>query len=118
MVGKIHAKREARKTPGKKFGTTTYKSGGRVKKMGGGTRSIYGTTIGVILGMFFFPPFGIVLGAFLGAFLGALMDNKEQKQAISIALGALLGFLCGTFLKLIYSVYIIYVVVSKLLFLS
>ena len=36
MVGKIHAKREARKTPGKKFGTTTYKSGGRVKKMGGG----------------------------------------------------------------------------------
>ncbi len=36
MVGKIHARREARKTPGKKFGTTTYKSGGRVKKMGGG----------------------------------------------------------------------------------
>ena len=32
MVGKIHARRESRKTPGKKFGTTTYKKGGAVKK--------------------------------------------------------------------------------------
>ena len=36
MVGKIHARREKRKTPGKKFETTTYKSGGRVKKQAGG----------------------------------------------------------------------------------
>jgi len=36
MVGKIHARREKRKTPGKKFETTTYKSGGRVKKQSGG----------------------------------------------------------------------------------
>ena len=36
MVGKIHAKRETRKTPGKKFGTTTYNKGGRVKKSMGG----------------------------------------------------------------------------------
>ena len=36
MVGKIHAKREARKTPGKKFGTTTYKKGGRTKLNKGG----------------------------------------------------------------------------------
>jgi len=36
MVGKIDARREKRATPGKKFGTTTYKSGGRVKKQVGG----------------------------------------------------------------------------------
>ena len=36
MVGKINAKREKRATPGKKFGTTTYKGGGRVKKQVGG----------------------------------------------------------------------------------
>ena len=36
MVGKIHARRETRATPGKKFGTTTYKKGGRVKKNIGG----------------------------------------------------------------------------------
>ena len=36
MVGKIDSRREKRATPGKKFGTTTYKSGGRVKKQVGG----------------------------------------------------------------------------------
>ena len=36
MVGKIHARRESRKTPGKKFETTTYKKGGVTKKAKGG----------------------------------------------------------------------------------
>ena len=42
MVGKIHAKRETRKTPGKKFGTTTYKKGGAVKKAKGGFPDLTG----------------------------------------------------------------------------
>ena len=36
MVGKIMSKPEKRKTPGKKMATTTYKKGGKVKKMHGG----------------------------------------------------------------------------------
>ena len=36
MVGKIMSRPEKRKTPGKKFGTTTYKKGGAVKKASGG----------------------------------------------------------------------------------
>ena len=36
MVGKIHSRPEARKTPGKKFGTTTYKKGGVTKRATGG----------------------------------------------------------------------------------
>ena len=50
MVGKIHAKREARKTPGKKFGTTTYKSGGRVKKNTGGMTQGYNARLDESLG--------------------------------------------------------------------
>jgi len=88
-----------------------------VQKLGGQKNALYGTVLGVLIGLFF-SPIGLILGPFLGAFLGALMDNKEQKQAIRIALGAVLGFLCGTFLKLLYSVYIIYIVINKLLFLS
>ena len=33
MVGRIMSKSEGRKTPGKKFATTTYKKGGKIKKM-------------------------------------------------------------------------------------
>ena len=50
MVGKIHARREARKTPGKKFGTTTYKSGGRVKKKVGGMTQGYNARLDESLG--------------------------------------------------------------------
>tara|TARA_R100000234_G_scaffold5313_1_gene3844 strand:- start:286 stop:594 length:309 start_codon:yes stop_codon:yes gene_type:complete len=44
MVGKIMSRPEKRKTPGKKFGTTTYKKGGAVKKASGGkvTRKLMG----------------------------------------------------------------------------
>ena len=85
-----------------------------VKKMGGKKKAVYGTTIGIILGMFFIPPFGIVLGAFLGAFLGALMDNQNNNQAFKIAFGSLIGFVFGTLIKLIYSFYIISLVITKL----
>ncbi len=85
-----------------------------VKKMGGKKKAIYGTTIGVILGMFFIPPFGIVLGAFLGAFLGALMDDQNNKQAFKVAFGSLIGFIFGTLIKLVYSFYIISLVITKL----
>ena len=37
MVGRIMSKSEGRKTPGKKFATTTYKKGGKIAgKMHGG----------------------------------------------------------------------------------
>jgi len=85
-----------------------------VKKMGGRRKAVYGTTVGIVFGMFFVPPFGVVLGAFLGAFLGALMDNKKNKQAFKIAFGSLIGFFFGSLLKLIYSFYIISLVITKL----
>ena len=87
-----------------------------VKKLGGQKNALYGTVFGIFIGLFF-APLGLFLGPFLGAFLGALKDNKEQKQAIRIALGALLRFVCGTVLKLTYSIYIIYIVLNKLLIL-
>jgi hypothetical protein len=50
MVGKINARREKRATPGKKFGTTTYKSGGRVKKNIGGMSQGYNARLDDSLG--------------------------------------------------------------------
>ena len=51
MVGKIHARRESRKTPGKKFGTTTYKKGGKVsKKQLGGLSQGYNARLDESLG--------------------------------------------------------------------
>ena len=73
---------------------------------------MYGTIIGVIFGLFF-PPIGLIFGPFLGAFLGALMDNKNNNEAVVIALGALVGFIFGTFIKIAFSIYIIYIIIQK-----
>ena len=84
-----------------------------VKQSGGQTKATYGTLFGILIGLFFLPA-GLVLGPFLGALAGALWEKKEKKQAIQIALGALVGFIFGTFIKLIYAVLIILFVISKI----
>lgn len=78
-----------------------------VKKLGGGKKAIRGTLIGTLLGMFI-PPIGILLGALIGAFIGAKMEQASNAQSLKVALGAFVGFLLGTGVKLFYSVYVLY----------
>ena len=85
-----------------------------VKKVGGGKKAIRGTLIGTLLGMFI-PPVGILLGALIGAFIGAKMEQGSNTQSLKIALGAFAGFLFGTGVKLIYSVYILYYFLDQVL---
>ena len=82
-----------------------------VKKFGGTKKAVNGSIIGLIFGIFFLPPFGIIIGPFLGAFIGARMEeNSDVNKALKIALGALTGFVVGTILKLSVSLYIIYII--------
>jgi uncharacterized protein YqgC (DUF456 family) len=86
-----------------------------VKQFGGGKRAVYGTFIGVFIGLFI-PPIGLLIGPFLGAFMGSLMDSKKESQAFKIALGSLIAFLFGSFIKFIFSLYMIYIIFEKILF--
>ncbi len=72
------------------------------KKFGGGKGSTYGASIGLVIGILFLGPFGILIGPFFGAFFGELIANqKNKKGALKAAFGALIGFLSGVFLKFI-----------------
>lgn len=84
-----------------------------VKRMGGGKGAITGTLIGTIVGLFF-TPLGMLLGAFVGAFIGAYVEVKEEGKALKIAFGALVGFITGIILKLSFSIYVIYHVLTLL----
>jgi uncharacterized protein len=87
-----------------------------VKKFGGTKKAVNCSIIGLIIGIFFLPPFGIIIGPFLGAFIGArIEEGSDVNKSIKIALGALAGFMVGTMLKLSVSLYIIYIIFQSIL---
>lgn len=72
------------------------------KKFGGSSYGIWGTNLGMIVGIFLPIPFGFIIGAFVGAFVGELLYNSQDKnRALKAATGSLLGFLASSFMKFV-----------------
>ena len=70
------------------------------KRFGGTKYGVYGTTIGLIVGLLSPIPFGILIGAFFGALIGELVyDGKDTNRALKASFGAFLGFLASVTIK-------------------
>jgi uncharacterized protein len=70
-----------------------------VRRFGATRKAGWGAVAGMIIGLFFGVP-GLLLGPFLGAFIGELMSLKDLRQAGVAGVGAWLGLVLGTLLKL------------------
>ncbi len=72
-----------------------------VTKLGGGSKyAIAGSTIGIIVGLFF-PPWGIIWIPFVGAFIGELIANFKIGKAIKVAFLSFLSFMLTVGFKLV-----------------
>ncbi len=72
------------------------------KKFGGSKFGVIGSMLGLIVGIVFLGPLGIIIGPFLGAFLGELLkDSQNTKKAFKAAIGSFIGFLTSTLIKFI-----------------
>ena len=71
------------------------------KRFGGSRYGVIGTTVGLLIGIFFFPPFGIIIGPFLGALTGEILYGTKSNIAVKAAFGSLLGLLSSVFIKFI-----------------
>ena len=82
-------------------------------KITGGTKyASRGATIGLIAGLIFPLPIGMIAASLLGAFVGELFfANKDAASSVKSALGAFLGFLAGTGAKLISSAVMLYYII-------
>ena len=76
------------------------------KKFGGTRAGVIGTTIGLIVALFFpiLGPFGIIIWPFIGALVGELLNKADKKTATKAAFGSFLGFLTGTFMKFLVAI--------------
>jgi uncharacterized protein YqgC (DUF456 family) len=86
------------------------------KKFGGSKPGVLGSLIGLIAGMVFLGPPGIIIGPFAGAFIGELAGGKKARQALRASMGSFMGFLAGTILKLIYAGMMCWYFVEKLVY--
>ncbi|NOX18986.1 MAG: DUF456 domain-containing protein [Chlorobi bacterium] len=73
---------------------------------------IWGSVLGMIVGFFFFPPFGMIFGLFLGAVIGEIFFGKEFSEAFKSGWATFLLSLLAILIKLSVSIVFTFYFVS------
>jgi uncharacterized protein YqgC (DUF456 family) len=73
------------------------------KKYGSSKWGIWGAILGMIIGIIYFPPLGMIVGAFIGAVAVEMLVGKSSREALKAGWGVFMGTLLGTILKWIAS---------------
>ena len=88
-----------------------------VKRYGGTKKGEYAAIIGVIFGMFIYPPFGVIFVPFILVLIVEALGSRDRNQALKASVGSLLAFLSSSiFNGVIYVLMVIWFLLDALLF--
>jgi len=85
------------------------------KKFGGSKSGMWGSGIGLLIGLFFLPPIGMIVGPFAGAIIGEAITGKNASGSFRAGLGSFLGFVAGVGLKLAASIVMTFFYIKELI---
>lgn len=77
------------------------------KRYRASTWGMLGAAVGGLIGIIFLNIWGIVIGPMAGAFIAELLAGKRGEEAWRSALGAFVGFIAGTLVKLVYVIVLV-----------
>lgn len=72
--------------------------------------------ISIIVGSFFFPPFGLIIIPFLSVFITEIMHKKTPKEAFMVGIATVVGFLSSTVAKAILQIIMIIIFICYIIF--
>jgi hypothetical protein len=70
------------------------------KRYGASKLGIWCSIAGLLIGLFAFPPFGMLIGGFVGAVAGELLAGREGGKALRAGWGLFLGNIISIGLKM------------------
>jgi len=84
------------------------------KKYGASKLGVWISMIGMLIGVLFFPPWGMLFGAFVGALAGELLAGKEGRKSLQAAWGVFVGNVVSIGFKLAYCGAILFFYVKEM----
>jgi uncharacterized protein YqgC (DUF456 family) len=84
------------------------------RKYGASKWGIWISMIGMLIGVLFFPPWGMLFGAFVGALAGELLAGKKGRKSLQAAWGVFVGNVVSIGFKLAYCGAIIFFFVKEM----
>jgi uncharacterized protein YqgC (DUF456 family) len=84
------------------------------KRYGASNWGVWGSIIGMLFGLFIFPPWGMLLGAIAGVLLGELLSGKKGKKILRAGWGVFIGNTMSVGLKLALSGAILFFYIKEM----
>ncbi len=72
-----------------------------VKRYGGTKWTMLASVVGVVVGLIFFPPFGIIVAPFLFVFAAEILQHHTPEASMRVAFATLIAFLGSAFAKVL-----------------